>query len=378
MKRMMIAVVAAFAVCLAAAATVNAGPGDPMLPWVKDASNPVLVPACWAVGKTGITMAVIKEAPNSYKAWYTAAAATASGYTGFNLGYATSTDGLTWTQDATPVMSGTAKGWDVNGIYTASVLKDGDTYRMWYAGREASGVREIGYATSPDGLAWTKVGTGPVLTTANPWEAGNVYYPSVIKDGDVYKMYYSGRAVNVPDNSPPEICYATSADGINWDKPNLGLFDFGGSTANNIVMPLGAAGSFDVTRATHPHVIKDGDVYRMWYGGYDEDATTTDPTTEWAIGYATSTDGINWTKSGDNPVLEASQEWEMNEGAGRGVQTPWVIRDGDTYQMWYFGYAFNNVGNFGYAETEATPVAEPAALGLVGLGLIGLARRRRS
>ena len=114
-------------------------------------------------------------------------------------------------------------------------------------------------------------------------------------------------------------------------------------------------------------------MYRMWYGGYDEDATSTDPTTEWAIGYATSTDGINWTKSLDNPVLEASQDWELNEGAGRGVQTPWVIRDGDNYEMWYFGYELNNIGRFGYAT--ATP--EPATMALVALGGVGLIARRR-
>ena len=371
MKRSMIAAITVVALVLGWAQVLQAEPG----PWVKSDSNPVLVPAEWTGGRTGITMAVIKEAPDSYKAWYTASAPSGTSliYRNYYVGYATSSDGLSWTQNAAPVMSGTADGWDTKGTYTASVLKDGDTYRMWYAGMETTGVREIGYATSTDGLAWTKVGTGPVLTATNLWEAGTVYYPSVIKDGDTFKMYYSARAVNVPDNSPSEICYATSTDGITWDKPNLGLYSFDGSTANNIVMPLGAAGSFDVTRATHPHVIKDGDVYRMWYGGYDEDATSTDPTTEWAIGYATSTDGINWTKSLDNPVLEASQAWELNVGAGRGVQTPWVIRDGDNYKMWYFGYELPNVGRFGYAEA----IPEPATMALLALGGVGMLLTRR-
>ena len=32
------------------------------------------------------------------------------------------------------------------------------------------------------------------------------------------------------------LLYAVSADGINWEKPALGLVDFEGSTANNLVM----------------------------------------------------------------------------------------------------------------------------------------------
>ncbi|MBK8343219.1 MAG: hypothetical protein IPL12_07790 [Bacteroidetes bacterium] len=40
----------------------------------------------------------------------------------------------------------------------------------------------------------------------------------------------------------------------------------------------------------------------MWYGGGDNDVTYNQQ-----VGYATSTDGINWVKSPLNPVLKKAQ-----------------------------------------------------------------------
>jgi len=60
----------------------------------------------------------------------------------------------------------------------------------------------------------------------------DVFYPTVIKDDNVYRMYYLGR----PGKNNPLFCYAESKDGITWTKPNLGLFEFEGSKSNNIVL----------------------------------------------------------------------------------------------------------------------------------------------
>ena len=38
------------------------------------------------------------------------------------------------------------------------------------------------------------------------------------------------------DRARGRICYAESDDGLHWTKPNLGLFDWGGSKANNVLM----------------------------------------------------------------------------------------------------------------------------------------------
>lgn len=96
-----------------------------------------------------------------------------------------------------------------------------------------------------------------------PWEgAGSGGYASVFKDGDLYRMYYKawqrtpGPGMPNTDASPLLCCYAESRDGIHWLKPALGLFEFNGSKANNIVVVSGVIGNVDVD-AGHPAVFND-------------------------------------------------------------------------------------------------------------------------
>ena len=76
------------------------------------------------------------------------------------------------------------------------------------------------------------------LAFDRPWEGAFCAYITVIKDGDLYRMYYRG----LPDASKDFIkrqvtCYAESQDGITWTKPNLGLFEVLGTRDNNVILP---------------------------------------------------------------------------------------------------------------------------------------------
>jgi hypothetical protein len=71
-----------------------------------------------------------------------------------------------------------------------------------------------------------------------PWEGNTSAYYTLFQDGDKYRMYYRGAHYNVETKKAthPEVtCYAESRDGLTWTKPQLGLFEFQGSKANNIV-----------------------------------------------------------------------------------------------------------------------------------------------
>lgn len=65
------------------------------------------------------------------------------------------------------------------------------------------------------------------------------FYTTVLKDGDTYRMYYRGHPGS--DWTKSVTCYAESQDGKTWTKPNLGLVEVSGSRENNAILPTGEA-----------------------------------------------------------------------------------------------------------------------------------------
>lgn len=94
-----------------------------------------------------------------------------------------------------------------------------------------------------------------VFTMDAPWEGNTSNYFTIFQDGALYRMYYRGSALKAePDGEPgPEVtCYAESQDGITWHKPELGIHEFQGSKANNIVWIDKGAHNFTVFKDSNP------------------------------------------------------------------------------------------------------------------------------
>ena len=73
----------------------------------------------------------------------------------------------------------------------------------------------------------------PVLRPEAPWEGTSVTsHSTVLRVGDRWRMYYRTFA---PDHGG-FLCVAESTDGLRWERPALGIHEYKGSTANNIVM----------------------------------------------------------------------------------------------------------------------------------------------
>jgi hypothetical protein len=193
-------------------------------------------------------------------------------YTGFNsewigrIGYATSPNGVAWTKyGSNPVLGvGAAGSWEDDVVRVPTVIKEGGTYHMWYTGYDGMTAR-IGHATSSDGINWTKDPANPVLDVGTPgaWDWLQVYGPSVVKVGGEYKLWHSGETL-------PEAWqtgYVTSISGSDW-------------TRGGMLIPEGAPGTFDFNSADYPSVIVDGAQFKVWYSGHDGDNYT--------IGYATA------------------------------------------------------------------------------------------
>ena len=121
------------------------------------------------------------------------------------------------------------------------------------------------------------------------------YYGTVIQIGDKLHMWY--QAIGSLENrkgGPRRMCYAVSSDGLNWEKPKLGVVEYNGSKDNNIVDLLGG----ECVMAASPVLYDpdDPDPNRRFKtvfecGKYGN-----------RIAVAYSPDGFRWKESPDNPV----------------------------------------------------------------------------
>ncbi len=72
-----------------------------------------------------------------------------------------------------------------------------------------------------------------VLHHDKPWEGPVSLYHTLIDAGDRYLMYYRGW----PATDQPDVyCVAESRDGINFERPDLGLHEYNGDSNNNIIL----------------------------------------------------------------------------------------------------------------------------------------------
>jgi predicted GH43/DUF377 family glycosyl hydrolase len=171
--------------------------------WRKHESNPLI-----GGGKLGTVfdIAMLHE-DGKYKMW-------GSWRPKASLALFESTDGLHWSDPEIVFPPNPATGWE-NDINRGSVVHRADGYHLWYTG-QAGGRSSIGYATSPDGKVWKRMSAKPVLVPDVPWEKGAVMCPNVLWDErlKLFKMWYSGG-----DNYEPDaLGYATSPDGLHWTK----------------------------------------------------------------------------------------------------------------------------------------------------------------
>jgi predicted GH43/DUF377 family glycosyl hydrolase len=303
--------------------------------FVKAPTNPVVTGVSgWESG--GVQSPSVILDGFIYKMWYSGT--DANGFT--RIGYATSTDSVTWSKYAgNPVLDVTASAWDSNIVGAPSVIKDGGTYKMWYTGANAGVIGRIGYATSPDGITWTKSLSNPVLNVggAGSWDEIGVLTPSVVKEGSMYKMWYTGRQNDSSTLGLLSIGYATSSDGINWTP-----------YGSNPIMTKNVSG-FDNRGVGGTSVIGAMGGYTMYYAGFENGSLLSE------IGMAASTDGINWARQAAS-VLQVGSPTSWEE---KGVGDPAVLLTGGITQMWYTGTTNNYLTEIGYASQAAASVPAP-------------------
>jgi predicted GH43/DUF377 family glycosyl hydrolase len=267
------------------------------------------------------------------------------------LGQATSANGTSWTKVAVSAPNGGAlfglgnpASFDNGGQRDPSVLYDSGAYDLYFTGIDSGGAKTIGFASSPQD-ATTKQPTNAwlarsqILSTGSSgqFDAAGVAHPSVIKDGATYVMYYTGT----DSGGTSKIGRATAA------APG-GPFT---KDAGNPVLTVGAVGSFDASSVKDPVVVKvAASDYRLLYTGVDADGIE-------RIGYATSADGIAWTKRG--VVLNPSRTPYASDETG--VQAAGALVDGATLHVWTSSIDRNGRTRAEHATTAYPTPGSPQA-----------------
>lgn len=226
------------------------------------------------------------------------------------VGYATSSDGVSWNEDTDPVLELEPS----DGLNALAVAETPDGFLMWYAltpdSFEKRDCATLNLATSPDGLHFETKGTVVRANCNNTREIE----PSVLYDSKVFHLWYF-------DNEAAALAHFTSPDGRHWQRAGstaLAALDqgFGGHVLGNSLGRIS--------------VIPDAS------GGYHGLFAFPLHGSRGFFGVLQSSDGNVWKPANDSPALGANT-------LSPGTETPVALLDSDGVWMWFA--ARNNDGS---------------------------------
>ena len=196
-----------------------------------------------------------------------------------------------------PILSkGMLGHFDDNGVYSGTIIPYQQKLYMFYSGR-SNGVdnlfyMSIGLSLSHDsGKSFQRYRESPILSRSDydPWL---VTAPCVFKFKNKWFMIYtSGAAIFNDRTSRYDLKIATSSDFFNWEHTGI------------TAIPLNE----DEANLSTSTVIEIGGVLHMWFSVKPKIG-------EYRIGYASSKDGINWTRNDDLLGLGVSEEGFDDKG----------------------------------------------------------------
>lgn len=232
-----------------------------------------------------------------------------------------------------PLLDPGARGaFDDSGVTTSCLVSDSDTQYLYYTGwslaRTVPFYLFVGCAVSRDGQRFERVSQAPILErsdidpflTASPWV--------LVEDG-LWRMWYVSctewQIVGGEPRHSYHVKYAESDDGVTWRRAGIVCIDFAHADEHAI---------------SRPCVIRDGDVYRMWFSARGP---------AYRIGYAESSDGVNWERKDAAAGISSSGDWDSEMQAYPAV----FDHDGARYLL-YNGNGYGRTGVGWAVETAAT------------------------
>jgi hypothetical protein len=228
------------------------------------------------------------------------------------------------------IAPGPPGAFDESGCSMSSIVCHGSRwllyYTGWMLGRTVPFYLAAGLAVSDDGgRTFRKHSAAPMLdrTAVDPFLTAS---PSVLIEDGLWRMWYisgiSWESLREGVRHRYLIKYAESDDGIHWRRDG------------RIAIPFENEQEYAMGR---PHVLKDGDTYRMWFCIRGD---------QYRIACAQSPDGLVWQRVPELPP--AAADWDAAMQA-----YPMVLRDGKRWLMFYNGNGYGATG-FGWAQGETS------------------------
>lgn len=233
-----------------------------------------------------------------------------------------------------PILSlGGLGEFDEFGTYPVSVIRNGGEVRVYYGGwTRCESVPfnvAIGCATSQDdGKTFSKLGNGPVLSYS-PDEPYVMSGPKIRRFHDTWYLWYiAGRKWKVIGGRPEpvyKIRMATSHDGLQWTRMNKDLIE--------------SRVEADEAQAS-PDVFEANGKYHMFFC-YRYSCDYRSREKGYRIGYASSTNLVDWERDDSKAGIDVSEEgWDAEM-----ISYPHVFElDGRTY----LAYLGDQVGRYGF------------------------------
>lgn len=233
---------------------------------------------------------------------------------------------------APPLSPGTIGCFDDSGASIGCILPRGDKlwlyYMGWNLGVTVPWRNAIGLAIGNlDGEEFERISPAPVMDRAavDPY---TLSYPWIIEDSQGLHAWYGSNLAWGKDKADMYhmIKSAVSADGLTWQRDGKVVIEPGNDTDYAFARPC---------------VVRDGDVYRMWYAYRG---------TAYRIGYAESADGLTWKRRDQQVGIDVSPgEWD-----GDSIEYPCVFEHAGQRYMLYCGDGYGRTG-FGIAVLAEQP-----------------------
>jgi len=223
--------------------------------------------------------------------------------------------------------------FDDSGVVMGSFLKVGVTWYLYYLGWNLKvtvpWLNTVGVAKlNTQSNTFEKLSRAPMMDRSDV-DPFSISYPSVLEDNGVYRMWYGSNLQwgSTQESMQHVIKYAESTDGLRWER------------TGHIAVNLEHQNEFALSK---PWVIKEGDIYKMWYSFRGNGLVDT-----YRIGYAESIDGLNWIRKDEEVGIDVSPTgWDSHM-----ISYPCVFNWNNRQFMMYNGNHYGKNG-FGIAERK--------------------------